>query len=275
MASSWSQKYPYKVDYNDHFETPVKAYQDILPLLDVMHPSLSKEKHILYDPYFCNGRTKRILTEELGFPNVVHECRDFYKDIATDQVPHHHTLITNPPYSDQHKEQCIEYCLEQLKKNNRPFFVLMPNYVAAREYYRKQVEKEGDDDQEDVVYLLPSTPYEYDHPEGTGHTVSPFASIWYCGIGKERVKELASSSQLVGSSNGARLLLSLKEIRAAEAIPTKKRPNPKQRRKKRKHATSSTIEATLSQTNESAPSGKRKQSRHRDPSTGNRTKKRF
>jgi hypothetical protein len=264
MSSSWSRKYPYKVDYNDHFETPVTAYRDILPLLDSINSS--REEHIIYDPYFCDGRTKRILMDELGFPNVVHECRDFYKDIATEQVPNHHTLITNPPYSDQHKEKCIEYCLEQLKGKNRPFFVLMPNYVAAREYYRKQVEKEGDGIQEDVVYLLPSTPYEYDHPEGTGHTVSPFASIWYCGIGRERAKKI----KLIQLSS-ARLLLSLKELRAAEAIPTKKRPNPKQRRKRKNNATC--IETTLNQT--SVVSAKRKQSRHRDPSTGTRTKKRF
>lgn len=135
--SSWSREFPYKADYNDHFETPEVAYRDILPLLDSIQPS--RDKHCIYDPYFCNGRTKTLLMG-IGFENVKHECRDFYKDIENDQVPKHDTLITNPPYSDQHKEQCIEFALEQLRSKNRPFFALMPNYVAAREYYRKQVE---------------------------------------------------------------------------------------------------------------------------------------
>jgi len=283
MASSWSHSYPYKADYNDHFETPQQAYRDILPLLDAIQPS--RDKHSIYDPYFCNGRTKELLQGKyFGFSNVVHECRDFYKDIANNQVPAHDTLITNPPYSDHHKEKCIEFCLEQLKAKNRPFFVLMPNYVAAREYYRKQVENE--DGKEDVVYLLPSTPYEYDHPEGTGHTVSPFASIWYCGIGRDRVDELLHSMpQLMG--DGLKLMTSLQQLRAAEAIPTKKRPNPRQRRKRKDN-----MQATTTATNDgkeaktensttsvvdttTVPKAKRKKSRHRDPSTGNRTKKRF
>lgn len=29
------QAYPYKVDYNDHFETPLIAYKDIEPVLKV------------------------------------------------------------------------------------------------------------------------------------------------------------------------------------------------------------------------------------------------
>lgn len=293
--SSWSRTYPYKVDYNDHFETPVNAYRDILPLLDAIQPL--REEHGIYDPFFCDGRTKRLLEgEEFGFANVIHECRDFYKDIAADQVPEHDTLITNPPYSDQHKEKCIEYCLEQLKKKDRPFFVLMPNYVAAREYYRKQVEQTADSGiQEDVIYLLPSTPYEYDHPEGTGHKISPFASIWYCGIGRDRVnamvQEGSSKIQLTG---GAKLMTSLQELRKAEAIPTMKRGNPRQRRKRKQQhdttfdeippaltAATKTMN-TKSDSSSSTPIGgagskssKRKKSRHRDPKTGTRTKKRF
>ena len=32
MSSSMS--YPYRADYNDHFETPLRAYQDVAPLLE-------------------------------------------------------------------------------------------------------------------------------------------------------------------------------------------------------------------------------------------------
>lgn len=135
----WPRPFPYRVDYNDHFETPKIAYVDICPLLDIISAK-SRECHCIYDPYFCNGRTKTLLCE-LGFSNVVHECRDFYQDIENDTIPHHDTFVSNPPYSDQHKEKCLEFVLEQLRAKDRPFFILMPNYVAAREYYRKLVEK--------------------------------------------------------------------------------------------------------------------------------------
>jgi len=35
------QAYPYKVDYNDHFETPLTAYKDIQPILEVRRHSPS------------------------------------------------------------------------------------------------------------------------------------------------------------------------------------------------------------------------------------------
>ena len=141
MSSSeiWPRPFPYKVDYNDHFETPEIAYLDICPLLDSVSGK-SRECHCIYDPYFCNGRTKTLLNE-LGFSNVIHECRDFYKDIENHSIPQHDTFVSNPPYSDHHKEKCLEFALEQLRTKDRPFFALMPNYVAAREYYRKLVEK--------------------------------------------------------------------------------------------------------------------------------------
>jgi hypothetical protein len=77
----------------------------------------------------------------LGFTNVVHERRDFYQDIDNGNVPLHDTIVTNPPFSDQHKKRCLEFAFHQLRTKNRPFFILMPNYVAAREYYRNLLEK--------------------------------------------------------------------------------------------------------------------------------------
>ena len=129
-----------------------------------------------------------------------------------------------------------------------------------------------DDDDEDVVYLLPSEPYEYDHPEGTGDAVSPFSSIWYCGIGKQKVVEAKRCN--------AMLVTSLQELRMRKAIPTQKRPNPKQRRKKRKAHDTSTpaaVAAAGSKTTTVPPtssSATGKASRHRDES-GQRTKRRF
>lgn len=104
----------------------------------------------MYDPYYCDGRTKRYL-HRLGFENVFHEKRDFYKDIEKSRVPNFDILITNPPYSDTHKEKCLEFCIKQFREHGKFFFLLMPNYVAARSYYRLLL---GDSVQ-DVSYLIP------------------------------------------------------------------------------------------------------------------------
>mmetsp|Transcript_4661 Transcript_4661/g.6832 ORF Transcript_4661/g.6832 Transcript_4661/m.6832 type:complete len:400 (+) Transcript_4661:17-1216(+) len=339
--------YPYKVDYNDHFETPLNAYKDILPMLDAVAPcdssdiKLSSKKkkrrrlkqghqeegdlnsaatsttncssssasqatkdisshsresinttrsnHVIYDPYFCNGRTK-LLLQSIGFSKVQHEKRDFYKDIIQKSIPSYDTLITNPPYSEDHKEKCMQFAINQLrpkqtgkmndnthkKKDDtksstndhqgKPFFILMPNYCACRNHYRSSIMQNAtsknknamNDDSEplDIMYVVPSKPYEYDHPEGTGKDIAPFASIWYCGIPLDKVDAVkeafrrAYGTESVGlpvkSRSGKkrqgkhgsmtmppRLVSNLAELKRLNAVPTVKRPNPRQRKKAR------------------------------------------
>ena len=247
-TASFSKKgillYPYEVDYNDHFETPLVAYQDILPLLDFIGSTMNRNKkkstqkrqdHIIYDPYYCNGRTKELL-HSLGFTNVKHEKRDFYQDISNNQVPFHHSFITNPPYSSTHKERCLQYAVDNLRTKSIPFFILMPNYVALKEYFRSTISNnnnKNDDDPFDIFYILPSIPYEYDHPEGTGHEVSPFASIWFCGIPTPFISKAKNAFISSKTKNNAKWASSLLELRQFKAIPTEKRKNPKQRKKKK------------------------------------------
>lgn len=243
--------YPYKVDYNDHFETPRRAYEDVLPLLDLLSPdrtpqnakeskkrkrssSSNRDDHILYDPYYCAGRAKELLNS-LGFPNVQHEKRDFYADIRNGTVPKYDTLVTNPPYSEDHKERCIEYAVESLRKEGKPFLLLMPNYIALKEYWRKLIQNEDGKEANDIVYVIPASPYEYDHPEGTGHDIPPFASLWFCGVGRNVMEECKSVYKGTShSGSGPRIASSIKELQAVGAVKSGNRPNPKQRRKMRK-----------------------------------------
>eukprot|EP00429_Kryptoperidinium_foliaceum_P028735 CAMPEP_0176149746 /NCGR_PEP_ID=MMETSP0120_2-20121206/76417_1 /TAXON_ID=160619 /ORGANISM="Kryptoperidinium foliaceum, Strain CCMP 1326" /LENGTH=55 /DNA_ID=CAMNT_0017486567 /DNA_START=26 /DNA_END=190 /DNA_ORIENTATION=- len=46
----WKPKFEYPVDYNDHFETPLVAYEDILPLLDALSAkgANSRNQQFLY-----------------------------------------------------------------------------------------------------------------------------------------------------------------------------------------------------------------------------------
>jgi len=253
----WKPKFDYEVDYNDHFETPLVAYQDILPILDALHheerpddendddddvdkkkKTIHRRDHIIYDPYYCDGRTTRYL-QQFGFEQIRHEKRDFYIDIEKDEIPFHHTLITNPPYSDTHKEKCLHFCLQQFQMKKRPFFLLMPNYVATKGYYREIFTSLIQ--QKDIAYYIPSQPYEYDHPEGTGHTIPPFESLWFCGIGYETIERIKDIN-VAGS-----FITTLTELETLKAIPTEKRPNPRQRRKKRKIATAHLQSMTTTQ----------------------------
>jgi hypothetical protein len=308
-----SASYPYETDYNDHFETPVVAYEDVAVFLDWVNSTKTDSPHcsnnnrsdlILYDPYYCQGRTARLF-QELGFTNIIHEKRDFYHDIKTNQVPIHDVIITNPPYSDQHKKQCLDFCWDQLQKHDRPFCLLLPAYVAARQYYRQLVQDNGNDkDHEDstlqknkVIYLIPNQHYQYDHPEGTGKAESPFDSLWFCGLPCElsvraRLQEFLDVAVKAGKF---RVAQSLSELEDLKLISTQTRPNPKQRRKKRKAALGGDImaprdEPTTAKKSKSrpavttttttspptvvAPKNTNKKSKHRDAS-GGRTRKRF
>jgi hypothetical protein len=172
-----------------------------------------------------------------------------------------------------------------LQQEKRPFFLLMPNYVAARSYYRRILGALVDD----VAYLIPSVPYEYEHPEGTGHEISPFASLWFCGVGKEKIQQLKSDwekHEVTIGKGCPKFVTSIEELGRIGAIPTERRPNPRQRKKRRaNHEGQSGKQSAaqrskgeggskLKETNAVKADESKKQSRHRDES-GKRTKKRF
>ena len=243
----------------------------ISPLLDgfisLLNPNITKETCKLYDPYYCNGRTK-VLLQQLGYTshNIIHEKRDFYKDMHDRTIPKHDILITNPPYSNEHKIQCLQFCRDNLSRHKVPFFILMPNYIACKQYYKNIItrtkttttttttkeddKEERENEESDILYVIPSTPYEYEHPDGTGKDIPPFHSLWYCGVGKENISKLKiywdkhyhdqqhqrqqSSSSRCSSNSGSRrprLVTSFKELSQLGVIPTENRKNPRQRKK--------------------------------------------
>ena len=88
--------------YLDHCETNREAYEDIAPLMEIYAKAVGKPRSDIriYDPYYCNGCVEigqstvqtyaqlRPLTSipsgvkrhlrEVGFPNVLNDCVDFY-----------------------------------------------------------------------------------------------------------------------------------------------------------------------------------------------------
>ena len=116
-------------------------------------------------------------------------------------------LITNPPYSGEHKQRLLDY----LQLWQKPFLLLLPVYVATKSYWKTFIQGQSPITQPtgvnsphasstsssqsqsnkrehdravhiDVFYLLPSTCYQYSHPEGTGKDVPPFFSAWFVGM---------------------------------------------------------------------------------------------
>lgn len=82
-----AQEWPFETDFNDHFETPKRAYRDIKPVARVIARRCGVDTASLrvYDPYFCRGSMVKHMNE-LGFQSVINLKRDFYKDIESDSV---------------------------------------------------------------------------------------------------------------------------------------------------------------------------------------------
>ena len=253
------EQYPYPVDYNDHFETPLVAFQHLDRFLQRV---CDRPKPALYDPYYCQGRSAR-LWKELGYDKVMHEKRDFYKDVAEGTVPENwHVLVT----SDQHKERCFDYCFDQLDRGKMFALLLLPTYVAAKHYFRQHLTKPT----RTVVYLVPShQPYHYDHPEATGHDTSPFESMWFIGLpsGHTTIPDLWNDPE-------TQLYTSLQQLQDKGIVAAQNRPNPKQRRRRNKQATHPAAKETHRVPVVKAAKKPTKQSKYRD-TQGVRTKKRF
>ncbi|KRX03791.1 hypothetical protein PPERSA_04299 [Pseudocohnilembus persalinus] len=127
-------EYPYEVDKDDHCETPLDAYLDIMPILMEICKNTGKstQELAIYDPYFCQGRMKENLAT-IGFTNVYNKKEDFYKVIEAKKVPNYDVLITNPPYSEEHIQKIVDFCV----KSEKPWFLLVPNFVYNKDWYLK------------------------------------------------------------------------------------------------------------------------------------------
>lgn len=169
--SNSSSPWNFIVEYNDHFETPQQAYVDLLQVLIYVAKDIGKalEDVIIYDPYYCQGRVITLL-QSLGFRNIINNNRDFYRDISSNTIPEYDILVTNPPYSGEHKVKLLQY----LQTIDRPYALLLPAYTATKSYWKDFIRFENQRRRNEsrpgdaVIYLLPPSSYEYSHPEGTG-----------------------------------------------------------------------------------------------------------
>jgi hypothetical protein len=226
--------WPFPTDYLDHFSTTSEALRDLAVGLDLFAASLGKTRSSLklYDPFYCDGSVAQRWSA-LGFRSVIHEKRDFYKDVASGSVPDHDIFVSNPPYSSDHKERVVSYCVDSAK----PFALLLPNYVATKQHYRTAMAPLISSGRR-PLYVVPTSRYQYLHPDGTGKPMSPFASIWYVHFG-DLTDQIATAwqRQLVPSaisgtgSVAVALARSVEELAEAGKVPTLQRPSSKQRKR--------------------------------------------
>ena len=166
-AKKRAREYAFAVDANDHCETPGEAYEDVVPFLRQLAAQLGKEPRELaiYDPYYCNGAVVAHLGAR-GFPRVHNRNEDFYHMIAAGQTPPFDVLVTNPPYSADHVDRLLAFCIASAK----PWFLLMPNFVYTKGCYRQllsQIRAQQACAGQLPFYITPAHRYEYWSPCGT------------------------------------------------------------------------------------------------------------
>jgi len=172
-------EHSFEVDPDDHCETPPEAYGDIVNALEFIANALNKSKHSLkiYDPYFCAGAVVRNLTQR-GFPDVYNKNEDFYAAIEAQTTPVYDVLVTNPPYSQDHIEKLLRFCVN----SGKPWFMLVPNFVYVNEYYDKITQAAS----AKPFFLVPTKRYEYYSPAGCRSEreskTSPFLSCWFADL---------------------------------------------------------------------------------------------
>uniref|UniRef100_A0A7S3JQ37 Uncharacterized protein n=1 Tax=Aureoumbra lagunensis TaxID=44058 RepID=A0A7S3JQ37_9STRA len=163
----------------DHCETPETAYADIIPALEWLARRLGKDKGTLkiYDPYYCAGGVKKRL-KKFGFDAVQNTNIDCYKTWFSIEYD---TLVTNPPYSGDHIDRLLQFCL----KSSKPFFLCVPLWVHKRPLLQKARQK--------PIFISPRKRYVYQPPphlrekkkSDTHKKTAPFHSIWIIWAGSQ------------------------------------------------------------------------------------------
>lgn len=238
-----ADRWAFDTAYGDHFETPSIAYQHLLPMLRALARRRRKgipaksalEQLEIYDPYFCKGSVTRCF-RSLGCHAVTNQNRDFYVDVSNSTCPAHEVLVTNPPFSGDHKERLLTHLLESRK----PFCLLMPSWVAKRAYWRQFLwatskrhidgrparleDAEIAKIEEDVetrarcFYFCPARKYEFRHVDRQQEKTSPFYSLWF--IGGMRPKMTARAKKLLNAADG-QVCSTLAELISAGMVATK------------------------------------------------------
>jgi hypothetical protein len=211
--------FPYPTNSDDHCETPLQSYKDILPVLTELCKCDGSLK--IYDPYFCDGSVVKHLSS-LGFDSVYNKKEDCYAIWESNSEPHYDVLLTNPPYSEDHLEKLMNHVTSP--SFDKPWLLLMPHWVHKKDYYANATSNKGARPC-NPFYIVPKKRYVYIPPPSfrekkdsdVHKKSSPFVSMWYCWGGNEKRNEKMVNafrrSAVSGDCDLARSRSALRDLR--------------------------------------------------------------
>jgi hypothetical protein len=137
---------------NDDFITPKETWESIIPFI-------KNKNQIIYDPFYCDGSSGKIMTE-LGLTNVLHCDSDFFKN----EEPYN-MILSNIPFSIKKK------ILETLYILDKPFILIMPMEVLTYQYFKIWGNK--------IQLIIPNKRMNFYRKNGTLHKFN-YDCIWFC-----------------------------------------------------------------------------------------------
>ncbi|CAJ1967107.1 unnamed protein product [Cylindrotheca closterium] len=209
-------EFPFETDADDHCESPLQAYKDIVPFLkDFNERKASTGELCIYDPYFCNGAVIENFNS-LGFSKVYNRKEDCYKVWGTSSYPSHDLLVTNPPYSGDHIEKLIDHVTSK-SFGNRPFLLLMPQWVHKKDYYiskTKGIRPFFVVPRKRYIYLPPPS-FRKSKKSDVHKKSSPFVSMWFVwgGTTQQNERWLSAISKRITDCDIARSKSALRDLR--------------------------------------------------------------
>jgi hypothetical protein len=93
---------------------------------------------IIYEPFYCSGRSGQIL-REMGFITI-HEDEDFF---IHHKRHHYDIIVSNPPFSIKNK------ILQTLYEIDKPFILIVPVSIITKQYFTELYKDK------DVSILIP------------------------------------------------------------------------------------------------------------------------
>ena len=222
-APTGGPSFPYPTNPDDHCETPLQSYKDIVPILNQLCKSYgginNTDSMKIYDPYYCDGSVVKHLSS-LGFSNVYNKKEDCYVVWKSNSEPQYDVFLTNPPYSEDHIEKLMTH-ITSPSFGNKPWLLLMPTWVHKKDYYINATTN-NQKRTCNPFYIVPKKRYVYKPPsnfrekkESDVHKKSsPFVSMWYCwGGSDERNVELMNAFRNSSATNDCDLARSKSALR--------------------------------------------------------------
>jgi hypothetical protein len=239
----------FDADPTDHCETPFAAYRDVEPFLFRIALALKRTKATLriYDPYFCEGSAVKHLAT-LGFETVYNRNEDFYAALESGAVPEHDVVVTNPPFSADHIERALRFCVS--RNAGRPWLLLLPSFIHKKRTCAPELARA----RSPPMFLFPRATYTFWSPgrgfktgparerapaegEPAGKSTTPFECMWYvwCGDASTHAELKTWWCKKYERASGCQLALSAAELpdKAKGPKRVEKRPNPKARKRMR------------------------------------------